>query len=158
MDESGSGGDQYSECESAASSAAYLDGTAVDTGDPVTGECAEPGAGDIDAQSFTCGDLTDLSVALVGMHPADVWVTRLEANLPRAALADDLTLAAKGEQDRIGNFWITPNTVNYECPAAPLDPSGNGKAPPSNGTPMILVGLGAVAAFLAARRRSVARA
>ena len=158
VSDDGSGWDQYSECESSASSAANLVGTVVDTCDPVTGECAEPGAGEIDAQSFTCGDLTDLSVALVGMHPPDVWVTRLEANLPRAALADDLTLTAKDDQDRIGNYWITPNTVNYECPAAPLDPSGNGKAPPSNGTPMILVGLGAVAAFLAARRRSVARA
>jgi hypothetical protein len=155
VDESGSGWDQYSQCEQAALSAASQSGIVVDTCDPDTNECGEPAAGQIDARSFTCGELTDLSVALVGMHPPDVWVTRLEANLPRAALAEDLSLAANDDQSSVDNNHITPNTVNYECPAAPLNPSKDGKGPVGNGTPVVLVGLGALAALLAARRRSL---
>jgi hypothetical protein len=155
--EDGSNWEQYSGCQSAAQSASGESGVVVDTCNPDTGECALPGAGEIDAQTFTCGELTDLSVALVGMHPPDVWVTRLEANLPRAALAEDLTLAAHEKQETVANFHVTPHTVNYECPAAPFDPSRN-KGPVGNGTPVILVGLGAIAALLAARRRAAVRA
>lgn len=149
----GTGWELYSQCESDAGLASEQSGIVVDTCDPITGQCAPVGAGQIDAQAFTCGELSDLSVALVGMHPADVWVTRLEANLPRAALADDLELGAAESQEAVDNFYITPHTENYECPAAPFDPAKNGKGPAGNGTPFVLVGLGALAAFLTARRR-----
>lgn len=54
--------------------------------------CSQLGAGQIDSAKLACGALDDLSAALVGLHPKDVWVTRLEAELPVAALAQDLTL------------------------------------------------------------------
>jgi hypothetical protein len=140
---------------------ASRDGLVVDTCDPVTKQCGQPGAGEIDARTFECDKLTDLSTALVGMHPKDVWVTRLEANLPRAALGNDLQLQAAAVQGSIDSYHETPHTENYECPAAPLGQgsSSRGKgAPPGNGTPFVLAGLGALAALLAARRVGLVRA
>jgi hypothetical protein len=146
--------DEYWECEQAAQNALHA-GVVVDPCNPDTDECAEIAGGEIDARHFTCGDLTDLSVALVGMHPTDVWVTRLEANLPRYALSDDLALKASDSQKGISNFHITPKTVNYECPAAPVGQGSpkdrQGGFPMSTG--LVLVTLGGVAALLAARRR-----
>jgi hypothetical protein len=104
--------------------------------------------------------MTDLSTALVGMHPRDVWVTRLEANLPRYALNQDLQLRAAGSQETIGNTIQAVNAQNYECPAAPVGPlSSKGGKPGSggNGTPLVIVGLGAMAMLLAARRARQAR-
>ena len=40
----------------------------------------------IPASSLACDGLDDLAVALIGKVPSTVWVTRLEAELPRAAL------------------------------------------------------------------------
>jgi hypothetical protein len=54
--------------------------------------CQALAAGEIDAADFRCGALDDLATALVGMHPRDVHLTRLEAFLPTAALATDLVL------------------------------------------------------------------
>ncbi len=71
-----------------------------------------PGAvqpGDLLASDLACGDLDDVAVALVGMHPAYVWVTRLEANLPKAALANDLQLQASS-QNPVEN-WLQAGTA-----------------------------------------------
>lgn len=157
--EDGSGWDEYSMCQAAVGAVSNDGGVVVDNCDPVTGECAPIGAGQISASAFDCGELTDLSTALIGMNPSDVWVTRLEANLPRAALGEDLTLEASPKQEGVDNFHITPATKNYECPGAPVDPtSTDRKGPVGNGTPVVLVGLGALAALLAARRRRAAHA
>ena len=68
--------------------------------------CTAAPSGQIAASSLECGSLTDLSAALIGMHPADVWITRLDANLPRAAL-DSRSHGASGRfADR-----------NQQCPA-----------------------------------------
>lgn len=56
-----------------------------------------------------------LSSACVGMHPADVWVTRLEANLSRAALGTDLTLEA-GPQETLEPWHIAALSANSPCP------------------------------------------
>ncbi len=68
--------------------------------------CGTVPAGEIDARVFECGatddvmdsTLDDIATALTGMHPKDVWVTRLEADLPRAALANDLIIEAAASQ------------------------------------------------------------
>jgi hypothetical protein len=62
--------------------------------------------GETDARLFECGatdelpdsTLDDIATAMTGLHPKDVWVTRLEANLPRAALANDLIITASENQ------------------------------------------------------------
>ena len=66
--------------------------------------CRPPLEDEIDARSLRCGRLDDLSAALVGMRPDSVWVTRLEANLPRTALAQDLSLTAAPNQTMQDNF------------------------------------------------------
>ena len=124
-----------------------------------TMECGTVAPGEIDARDFTCGELSDLSTALVGMHLQDVWITRLEANLPKFALATDLTLQASTDQSLVPNYHVAEKAENYECPAAPVGSSKNGKGTSSgNGTAVILVGLGAMAALLAARRGRLIRA
>src|SRR5262249_36905620 len=58
--------------------------------DPKSPDCVIDPNTEIDARTLECDPpigselpLDDLAQALVGMHPQDVWVTRLEANLSR---------------------------------------------------------------------------
>ena len=75
-------------------------------------------AGEIDARSFACGSLDDVAVALTGSHPADVWLTRLEANLPRAALTADLEIQASATQTDVENWLTAGKAENAPCPLA----------------------------------------
>jgi hypothetical protein len=136
--------------------------------DPDPGACAPVTAGQLDAREFACGAADDLAVALTGMHPRDVWVTRLEASLPRAALASDLELEAAAEQVLVEN-WLSPaETLNEQevCRAsvddafAPVIPSrgGNGKRRPPRDVPTSLVLAALALVAVTARRLSRAPA
>ncbi len=131
----------------------------------VRGRCSESPF-EIPARELVCGDLDDIAVALSGQHPADVWLTRLEANLPRAALGTDLELEPADEQVDIDNL-VTPEhgrSVTKGCfvvkPATgaavpPLPRRGGGLGPGAYGV------IGGLAAALIAligrnRRRSAA--
>jgi hypothetical protein len=80
--------------------------------------CGEVEPGQIDAREFACGPLDDLAVAMTGMHPRDVWVTRLESALPRAALADDLQLTPVNPQAGVENWHTAQRATNNSCPLA----------------------------------------
>jgi len=54
----------------------------------------------------------DIAVALVGLHPADVWVARLETQLPRERLDTDLVLEAAPQQSEIANRFMAGLAVN----------------------------------------------
>jgi hypothetical protein len=56
----------------------------------------------------------DLAVALTGLHPASVWVTRLEANLSRVALENDLELQA-ANQSEVSNWFVAGQVKNAPC-------------------------------------------
>jgi hypothetical protein len=123
-------------------------------------QCAEASDDQLDARKLACGDADDLAVALVGLHPRDVWVTRLEAFLPRAALATDLELEPAAAQSPVEN-WLSPRTILHEAEAcrkgidsaaapALLGDSGRGGKPP-RGSAFALFAAG-VALFAAARR------
>ena len=87
--------------------------------DPCTGgSCVAVGADEIDVATLRCGEADDLAAALVGMHPGSVWLTRLEAALPRTALSQDLTLAAATPQDWVENNLVAAHVVNEPCPLA----------------------------------------
>jgi len=75
-------------------------------------DCRTAAEGEIDSRTLRCGPLDDLAAALVGMRPANVWVTRLEAALPRSALAQDLMLAAAAQQASRNNFLYASTGTN----------------------------------------------
>lgn len=79
-----------------------------------------------------CADWDDLDVALVGMHASDVWVTRLRADLPNAALAGDLLL----EPDTSGPISNVHYATKYAPPPkqAPTASQGCAAVPTSEGT------------------------
>jgi hypothetical protein len=68
------------------------------------------------AASYACGPLDDIAVALVGLHPVDVWLTRLEANLPHDSLGTDLQLRASANQMPVSNVLNATNSTGNPCP------------------------------------------
>jgi hypothetical protein len=88
---------------------------------------APPPAGTVDASTFVCNGFGDLATALVGMHPGDVWITRLEADLTRQALAVDLTLGPALSQVAVPSWHLAPTSIGTPCPP-------NATPPPSSGT------------------------
>jgi hypothetical protein len=106
------------------------------TGGGTSAPCTVP-PGDIDAADLACGGLDDIAMALVGLHPHDVWLTRLEGNLPRTALAADLVLQASASQQAVSNVFNV----------SPANATGNPCVPPSSGA------LGAAARKIALRNR-----
>jgi hypothetical protein len=131
---------------------------------PTEGEpCADPGMGEIDARTFACGALDDLAVALTGLHPGSIWVERLEANLPKAALSQDLTLEPVAAPKAISNELVAGKTKDAPCESGAgallLPPVTSPPRPPSTpgnaGRTALLTLLGALGLGLA--RRGVKR-
>lgn len=77
--------------------------------------CGSVDANKIDARTFGCGGLDDLSVAMTGSHPRDMWVTRLEAVLPQAALKTDLTVKAATKQETVDHWLQARIAVNTDA-------------------------------------------
>ena len=89
--------------------------------------CSAPGPGQIDARVFACGQLDDVAVALQGLHPHDVTITRLESSLPRAALSTDLVLQASSSQQDVSNWFRLSASQNAPaCPEAMMPVVGGG--------------------------------
>lgn len=129
--------------------------------------CGTLQIGQIDSRDLICGDpdsldkLDDLAVALTGSRPRDVWLTRLESNLPHDALKEDLKIQASASQMEVEN-WLTAKTpVNPPCElaAATVDPGsrfdGGGSGDTRRRTDLALLGaaLAAMGAALARRMR-----
>ena len=55
----------------------------------------------------------DLDIALTGLHRPDVWITRLRANLPRAALAATLKLEPTAKQERFDNVHYAQSVGSF---------------------------------------------
>jgi hypothetical protein len=73
-----------------------------------TVEDCEPGmcgSTETPASGFVCGEAKDIAIALTGMRPSLVWLTRLEANVPRQGLTADLTLEPATPQD-VASSWV----------------------------------------------------
>jgi hypothetical protein len=135
----------------------------VEPCDPTGQNCANLGSGQIDAHAFMCEPpeqgappLDDLAVALTGMHPKDVWVQRFEANLPRAALDQDLELSAALDQSLVDNWRIAAVADNPPCAQAPAaatlpPPRASGRRPPPRGMLAIGIALLGLASLLVRR-------
>jgi Uncharacterized protein conserved in bacteria (DUF2330) len=111
----------------------------------------------IDASSFACGSLDDVETALIGMHPASVWITRLEANLPHAALATDLDIQAASQQTPIDNWFLAAQSTGDACVfagATTAKRGGGGAATPRRrGELAVMVACAGLLATAIARRR-----
>jgi len=55
------------------------------------------------AASLTCDGYSDISAAMIGMRPANVWLTRLELDLPKEALSADCTVVPADAQEQVSN-------------------------------------------------------
>jgi hypothetical protein len=71
----------------------------------------------------------DLTIATEGMHPEDVWVTRLRAFLPVAALSEDLRLEASQSQTTMPGAHTTET---YSDPSYNPCPATNTASPSSS--------------------------
>lgn len=104
----------------------------------------------IDSRNFDCENLTDLSVALTGLHPVDVWVTRLEARLPKDLLKQDLTFVPASSQSERHFKSAATKASNAPCELYEANISG---LRPSRSAAAIFSGL--VGVFVTfGRRRS----
>lgn len=105
-----------------------------------------PGSGEIDPSVFDCGKVDDLGVALTGLHPGDVWVTRFEANLPKEALTADLTIAPyASEQAPFDNRLVASKALNDSCngaAAASIAPARPRRSSRDTSIAAALLGLG----------------
>ena len=72
-----------------------LNGTKLVTADGSDGTLAQ--------SKLECEKYTDISAAMRGMHPANVWLTRLELDLPKEALSVDCTVVPAESQEQISN-------------------------------------------------------
>jgi hypothetical protein len=126
--------------------------------------CVALGPDEIDARMFGCEGVDDVAVALEGLHPYDTWVTRLEANLPREALGEDLVLKGTTAEPvyttRQAQFPFDPQNA---CASANEGELGVralqlGRGNPKGGLPfggLVGVSLAALAVAYAARRKRV---
>jgi hypothetical protein len=131
----------------------------VDTCPPEGGECPDAAPDGLDARYFECGPIRDLARALVGLHPASVWVTRLDAQLPRAALADDLVLHASPSQEEISNVVLAQTYTNPPCPtngAYVQTATARGTSRRAGSVPPLLAAAALALALAVARRRGKA--
>jgi hypothetical protein len=93
-------------------------GEVVELCDDPSMPCSTLSPGQIDSESFACDGIDDLARAMVGLHPRDVWVTRLDANLPVAALSQDLTLVPTTAQTEVSPYLEVQESTGDPCNAA----------------------------------------
>jgi hypothetical protein len=70
----------------------------------------------------SCQAFDDLDVAMLGIDPTNVWITRIRASLPLNALATDLVLAA-GPQTQVSNLHQVTAPAGGSAPGQASDAS-----------------------------------
>ncbi|MEM9877380.1 MAG: hypothetical protein AAF928_20950, partial [Myxococcota bacterium] len=155
----GSSQEAVEDAQSCISRAAFTPGSmakVVDLCDENGENCRTPSAEEIDARTLVCNGSDDVAVALLGLHPSDVVLTRMEASLPTAALGSDLVLEAAENQDEIAHRFTAGLKANAcwdsepAAAAAPVLPTSP-RLPPGALYPLVFGGLGLL--FATRRRR-----
>ena len=139
-----------------AAEAGAAEGGAGDAGTPDAGSC-QP----------TVVPCDDLNLAMTGIDMGSLWITRLRANLPSAALATDLVLEAAPSQTEVPNVHSTQKYTDPSYNPCPKNGATGGNGSSSSGcacraadsrrnryAEAILAILGLVAMAGAIRRRS----
>lgn len=153
-------GADNSACRDAFASYANSKSLVVQPCDAAGENCAALEAGQIDANLFRCGDESDdIAVALTGLHPADVTITRLEASLPAAALNSDLKLVAANDQSDVENRIVAGLSVQncWDDDSSAIAAMGRGKPgrrPPLLPGQMVALCIGAAGILMLARRQT----
>ena len=78
-------------------------------------KCPSAPLGSQAASGLVCNGFSDIAAATIGMFPDDVWITRLEANLPHAALATDLKLKPAADQVNVSSARRAVEHINPPC-------------------------------------------
>jgi hypothetical protein len=123
---------------------------AADAGDAAESQDAAD-AGGIPPPAVGCDAYDDLSLALDGIFPDSVWLTRMRANLPVQALGTDLSLMA-AEQAPVSNLHSVPQPVST-APTGSSCESARDRSDAS-GTVTLLTLTGAALATMLRRRRA----
>jgi hypothetical protein len=136
---------------------------------PVVTECADntaepglcPDGMAVAASTFECDGFTDLAVAMTGIHPNDVWITRIEADLPVGALVEDLELEASSSQTGVSS-WLTASAAeNVPCADYTIEngsqPLGAPLGDPRGSAALALMGAGALGSIARRRRQGKGR-
>lgn len=83
----------------------------------------------------------DLATLFHGINPADVRVTRIRADLARAALSEDLVLQASADQSELTNARYPTKSINKpQCPTYPPCPADGGTNNPNPNDPTVTGG------------------
>jgi len=114
-----SGGDEDGGPADAATDAPTSGETYGDAGTS-SGETSSGGDSTNGCADSACCAFDDLELAIQGMNKSDVWVTRLRANLPVAALNEDLRLEAHPQQQIVSNFHYARSESPPTASIAPL--------------------------------------
>jgi len=142
-------------CEQRIADAAQAGLTVVDNCDD-EGVCAPVGPDEISMDDLVCEDgVDDLAVALNGLKLSDVWITRLEAELPQTAFDTDLVLQAADDQSELASRFIAPKSDNNPCgtSVSPAALAGTGTTKRRIPGGVVVLTIGAVGLALALRRR-----
>ena len=82
---------------------------------PDGGVCADTGSDELSSRQFECEGWTDVAAAMIGMHPRETWVTRLDLDLPRTALDMDCVVEPSADQTEVNNWLLAEQHDNPPC-------------------------------------------
>jgi hypothetical protein len=114
LDASSEAGDDGGEADAEVD--AEVDGEVdAEAGGDAGAEAGGNDAGGSAAPADPCQSFDDLDVAMLGIDPTNVWVTRMRASLPVEALATDLVLTA-GPQTQVSNLHQVTTAASGSAP------------------------------------------
>lgn len=111
----------------------------------------EPPPGTLFASSLSCNGYSDVAAALVGMHPNQVWMSRLEMNLPHEALSMDCHVGLDSRKSVVSNRPAATKFTGDPCPPGAVAAGMAG--PPASSAAFFRWAVGSFAALGLARRK-----
>jgi MYXO-CTERM domain-containing protein len=131
--EGAAAGDGALAMETSAGDAGFSDAAAIDSGATPAGDGGQGGSGMVPPPTCSAAVVCDdLDLAMTGIATGNLWVTRLRADFPAAALATDLVLEATPSQAPVTNVHAA---TQYTDPKySPCASNGASTAPGSSGS------------------------
>jgi hypothetical protein len=74
-----------------------------------------PASGEVAASQLACNGKDDLAAAATGMHPASMWLSRVQLDLPVEALTADCTVGPSVLQEKLPSWGVAATDVNAPC-------------------------------------------